>query len=110
MTGPIGGTSGRHSGTSGTMTEGSSLSIDRRRTAVATKALTARPLPSLEQRIAAHKEEVARFRAEHGDPAEALDAFIRETFDRGALIRTYEEYMAGESLWEESAVDLSSDG
>ena len=39
----------------------------------------------LAQRIKEHKEEVARLRAEIGDPAEALDTFIRERFDIQAI-------------------------
>ena len=74
------------------------------------KTAEARLAPGVAELIEAHRADIPRLRAEFGDPAEALDAFIRETFDRDALIRTYEEYMAGESLWEESAVDLSSDG
>lgn len=34
----------------------------------------------LAQRIKEHKEEVARLREEFGDPAEALDRFVRDTF------------------------------
>jgi len=57
--------------------------------------------PSLEKRLAAHKEEVARLREELGDPAEALDALVREIFDRDALLATYEEYLKEEGLWDD---------
>lgn len=33
--------------------------------------------PQLEERLKLHKEEVARLRAEFGDPQEALFAFVR---------------------------------
>lgn len=36
--------------------------------------------------MAEHRERIARFEAERGDPAEALDKFVRETFDRNSLL------------------------
>ena len=50
----------------------------------------------MDRHIEEHRAEVARFRAERGDPAEALDAFIRATFNREALIEAYEEYLNGD--------------
>ena len=41
--------------------------------------------PALQRRIAEHRAEVARLRAELGDPEEALSAFVREHLDRDAL-------------------------
>ncbi len=40
----------------------------------------------LERRIEEHKAEVARLRAELGDPQEAFSAFIREHFDLESLL------------------------
>lgn len=40
----------------------------------------------LEQRIRAHKDEVARLRALIGDPQEALFAFVVERFEVQALV------------------------
>lgn len=40
----------------------------------------------LERRIAEHKSEVARLRAELGDPREALSAFVRSHFTLEALL------------------------
>lgn len=40
----------------------------------------------LQERIKRHKEEVARLRAEIGDPAKALNELILRTFDREAII------------------------
>lgn len=44
---------------------------------MAPTAPTTRIAPSLEKRLATHKEDVARLREEPGDPAEALDALVR---------------------------------
>lgn len=60
---------------------------------MAVKNPTHLPNPTLDRHIEENRAEVARFRAEHGDPAEALRAFIRETFDREAVIEAYEEYL-----------------
>ena len=75
-----------------------------------TKVSTHRPNPTLDRHIEENRAEVARFRAEHGDPAEALDAFIRATFNREALIETYEEYLNGYRGSPEPDDDPGSDG
>lgn len=54
--------------------------------------------PPIEARIAAHREEMARYRADEGDPEEALRGWVRTVFDRDALIQTYDEYMGEEGL------------
>lgn len=77
---------------------------------MATTSQAAPPLPSLDERIAAHKVAVARFRAEHGDPAEALHNFMREAFDEEALIQTYLEYLAEERLGTEYDGGSESNG
>lgn len=66
--------------------------------------------PALAARIAEHQAERARLREEFGDPEAALDAWVRETFDRDALIATYEEYMKGEGLWDEVDDDPIANG
>ncbi len=40
----------------------------------------------LEQRIKEHRAEVERLREETGDPDAALSAFVRERFERQALV------------------------
>lgn len=47
------------------------------------------------EQIKRHKEEVARLRAEIGDPAEALDAFVREHFTLEAFLPDGER-----AIWE----------
>jgi hypothetical protein len=44
------------------------------------------PEESLEQRLRAHREEVARLREEFGDPQVALFAFTRDRLDRESLL------------------------
>lgn len=51
--------------------------------------------PQLAARIEAHRAFLAKRRQEQPDPLEALDDFIRKTFDRDSLLATYEEYRAG---------------
>lgn len=75
-----------------------------------TKVSMHRPNPTLDRHIEEARAEAARFRAEHGDPVEALHAFIRETFDREALIETYEEYLNGDRGLPEPDDDPGSDG
>jgi hypothetical protein len=66
-----------------------------------------KPLPELtyEEQIAlaranfernqeAHRKWVAEWIAENGDPAEALHAFVRETFDKDALLQAWKEWRA----------------
>lgn len=53
----------------------------------------------LERHIAEAQAERERLRAELGDPEEAWRQFVRETFDRDALIVTYEEYLANPHDW-----------
>lgn len=49
---------------------------------------------NLRRHLADHRQEMARFRAEHSDPAAALDAFVSETFDRDSLLATWREWRA----------------
>ena len=72
-----------------------------------TKPQASRVSPSLERRIEGNRAEVARFRAEHGDPAEALDRFIRETFSEEALIDAYEEYLADQG-WDREKTAMAT--
>ena len=65
---------------------------------------------AIERRLQEHQAEIARLRAEFGDPAEALDAFIRETFNREAIIETYEEYLNEGHGSPEPNEDLGPDG
>ncbi len=44
------------------------------------------PSERLERRIEEHRAEVARLRAELGDPREALSAFVRSHFDLEAFL------------------------
>jgi hypothetical protein len=53
----------------------------------------------LEQRIQEHRVEVARWREQNGDPAEALDRFIRERFDIRALIPDDSHIGEGGTFW-----------
>lgn len=65
---------------------------------------------AIERRLQEHQAEVARLRAEFGDPAEALDAFIRENFTREAVIEAYEEYLSGKHGLPEPVDDTRPDG
>ena len=67
------------------------------------------PSPTLLRRLEERRAEIARFRAQHGDPGAALHAFMRETFDEAALIEAYEEYLANPYDWLERA-DPQTDG
>lgn len=60
-----------------------------------------------EQRIKEHKEEVARLREEFGDPAEALDRFVRATFDLRAFFPDPPSTAEPWELWDEDD-DLSA--
>ena len=48
--------------------------------------------PQLAARVEAHHAYLANRRREQPDPLEALDEFVRNTFDRDALLATYEEF------------------
>jgi len=74
------------------------------------KAPTHRHNPTLDRHIEENRVEAARFRAEHGDPAEALSSFIRETFNREAVIEAYEEYLNEGHGTPEPDDDLGPDG
>lgn len=62
--------------------------------AVETERLS--PAQHLAQRIAALDAEVERIRAEDGDPAEALGAYMRTRFGVAAVMESYEEYLRHE--------------
>ncbi len=60
---------------------------------------TARPISAdehLERRIAQNLAEAERWRAEHGDPAAAMGAFLRDWIGLEALEATYREYLRHE--------------
>lgn len=60
----------------------------------------------LQRPIDEHRTEVARLRAEFGDPVEGPAAFVREHFDEAALTETVREVLEGRgSIWNESDVD-----
>lgn len=50
------------------------------------------PAEILDLHIQEHREEMARFQEEHGDPEEAMRKFMRETFEVEAFDQTYREY------------------
>jgi len=58
--------------------------------ATATRELS--PAEHLERRIQETLIESARWRAEHGDPGEALGTYMRERFGLDAILETYREY------------------
>jgi hypothetical protein len=66
--------------------------------------------PQLQRRIAAHRAEAARLRAELGDPSEALSRFVQETFSAEALDETYREYVEAGHAWMDREDDLPEDG
>ncbi len=49
---------------------------------------------NLERHAAEAEIAIERFEAEHGDPAEALDTFVRETFDHDTLLAVWREWRA----------------
>jgi predicted nucleic acid-binding Zn-ribbon protein len=56
----------------------------------------------LEERIRAHKEEVARLRERIGDPEEALSRFVTEHFEVQALVPDERSGQArGTALWDD---------
>lgn len=57
------------------------------------------PREHLDHRIAALDAEVERIRAEVGDPAEALGAFLRERIGLPALTATCQEYLRSPSAF-----------
>jgi hypothetical protein len=65
--------------------------------------------PTLQRRIELHRAEVARLRAEQGDPAAALARFMRETFSEEALAETYAEYVRAGHGWMDRDDDESVD-
>ena len=62
---------------------------------MATTVSTRQRNPTLERHIKEHRAEVARFRADHGDPIAAFRSFVRKTFTPEALNGAYEEYLNG---------------
>ena len=69
---------------------------------MATEIATSTISPALERRIAEHRIEAERLRAELGDPAEALAAWVRDNLDRDALLFAFEEQLAGRGLRDEA--------
>jgi hypothetical protein len=68
------------------------------------------PSPTLQRRIALHRAEVARMRAERGDPAAALARFMRDTFSEEALAETYADYVRAGHAWMDPENNASKDG
>ena len=64
---------------------------------MAVKSERLSPAEHLERRIAENRAEAERWRAEHGDPAEAMGRFLLERFGLEALQETYEEYLRHEN-------------
>ena len=69
---------------------------------------TRKPLPSvlLEQRLKEHREEIARWREEHGDPAIASAGPPREAFSAEAFLETYRERQRNRGSWLDGEDDL----
>lgn len=66
--------------------------------------------PLLQQRLAEHRAEVARLRAELGDPLEGLAAFAREHFTEAAMRETLREVLDGrDSIWNDEEEDFQDD-
>ncbi len=57
--------------------------------------------PAVEELLRRNREEAARFRAEHGDPREALSKFVRETYDLDLLAQTLHDMIERGSGWDE---------
>src|SRR5687768_10213421 len=55
--------------------------------------------PAGTSRIEEYREEIARWREQHGDPAEALGAFLRDRFGAEALLESYWEYKPNKTSW-----------
>ena len=70
------------------------------------------PAEHLERRIAENRAEAERWRAEHGDPAAALGAYLVERFGIEAILETYEEYLRHENsfLFDDYSDDEDEDG
>ena len=79
---------------------------------MAVKSERLAPAEHLERRIAELDGEAERVRAEYGDPAEALGAFLRERFGLDALMATYREYRCHEDsfLFDDYAGDEDEGG
>lgn len=69
---------------------------------------TALARANLDRRIAVHRQEVAQLRGQLGDPDEAWRRFVRETFDREALLATYAAYLDNPHEWLEE--DAATNG
>ena len=63
---------------------------------MATNPRALSPREHLERRVAGNLEEAERWRAEHGDPAEALGRFLVQRFGIEAIMETYHEYLEHE--------------
>ena len=60
---------------------------------MASNATVLSPREHLERRIATNLEEAERWRAEHGDPAEALGRYLVERYGIEAIMETYQEFL-----------------
>lgn len=59
----------------------------------------------MERRIAEHKAEVARLRAELGDPREALSAFVRSHFSLEAFLPDDPSRTDARTTWQDDEAD-----
>jgi hypothetical protein len=78
---------------------------------MAVKSERLSPAEHLDRRIKEHLAEAERWRAENGDPAEALGAFLRDWIGLEALEETYEEWLRHEDsfLFEDYDDDTTED-
>jgi hypothetical protein len=82
---------------------------DRELTEMGTKTAAAGLAPAVAELIEAHRANVPRLRAEFGDPEEALSAFVREHFDRDALMAAYEAMLHCPGAWAEDEDEIEGE-
>ena len=58
--------------------------------------------PAVEALLQRNREEAARFREQHGDPQEALDKFVRETYDHETLLDVYADMFERGNVWDDA--------
>ncbi|MBA2277850.1 MAG: hypothetical protein H0W06_08805 [Chloroflexia bacterium] len=58
--------------------------------------------PAVEELLRRNREEAARFREQHGDPREALDRFVRETYDYDTLLHVYIDMFERGNVWDDA--------
>ncbi len=77
---------------------------------MATETRAVSPAEHLERRIQENLEWAARWRAENGDPGEAMGAFLREWIGLEALEATYDEYRRHRHSFMFDDYDVEEDG